>query len=222
MGDYWLWIKRTGRIIGGLLAFVIAVSALVLLIRLLWAPTDIGTPATESEALTRANERMLDMAKWTISTILLIGGGLIGLNWYTNEQRYREDRASLEERFNRVEKMGRAQFTVLAEERVAVQKQILEVKFDLYQLTGQIANSMMLMDGKMPLGGYVNGVIDMLRKPFTSDLIKSRALEDIAVMFERENSASSFTVFLGLDSIPELAVEAEKQGFGEFASRLRK
>lgn len=66
------------------------VIVLIILINIVTSPTNLGTLSTESAIVTRANERLLEMVKWTISTILLVGGGLIGLNWYQNERRIEE------------------------------------------------------------------------------------------------------------------------------------
>jgi hypothetical protein len=72
----------------------------------------LGTPetVTEPEVLTRASERLIQLTQWTISTILIIGGGLIGLNWYQNQRRYEQDKddllrekAGIEERIGDVE-----------------------------------------------------------------------------------------------------------------------
>lgn len=52
--------------------------------------SDVGTPSGESQALIRSSERMLQMAQWTIASVLTIGGALIGFNWFQN-QRDRED-----------------------------------------------------------------------------------------------------------------------------------
>jgi len=92
----------------------------------------------------------------------------------------------------------------------------------VYRMTDQLTNMMLYPDGQMPSGGYVRATIELLRKPGNSDLIKKRALEGIATLFRSADSATSFTVFLGLDSIPELADEAEKQGFSDLATGLRK
>jgi len=205
-----------------LVILVLIALAASLIVRILFSSIHIGSPATESEALVRSSERLIQMVQWTLSTVLIIGGGLIGLNWYSNEHRYREDKAALEERFDRLERVSRASFTATMEDRLDIQKQILEVKFDLYRLTGQIASTMMLVDGKMPAGGYVDGALDAIRKPMTSSIIKERILEDVTTMFERENAATSFTFYLGFDRIPELADEADRQGFADPAARLRK
>ncbi len=193
-----------------------------LVFRILFSSVRIGSPSTESDALVRSSERLIQLVQWTLSTVLIIGGGLIGLNWYSNEHRYRKDKVTLNERFNRMERLRRADFTSSIEERIDVQKQILEVKFDLHQLTDQIASTMLMVDGRMPSDGYVKGALDLIRQPLTSSIIKERTLDNIAGMFEREGSATSFTAYLGLDTIPDLADEAEKQGFGGHAARLGK
>lgn len=66
------------------------------LYKILWSSPVVGSPATESMAVTRASERLIQMVQWTISTILLIGGALIGLNWYQSNQRYQNDKETLQ------------------------------------------------------------------------------------------------------------------------------
>lgn len=92
-------LQRWGKtvLLWGVIAAMLVLT-ISLLCRILFSSVQIGTPASETAALTRANERLLEMVKWTVSTILLVGGGLIGLNWYSNEQRYREDRRREAER----------------------------------------------------------------------------------------------------------------------------
>lgn len=85
---------------------ILVVSGVALGMMFLWrlitAPTYIGSPVSESQALTRANERIIQMVQWMISTILLLGGGLIGLNWYQSNQRYERDKEDLERRLEEV------------------------------------------------------------------------------------------------------------------------
>lgn len=87
------WCGRNPALLLLMLAILIAV---VLVFRILFAPVEIGTPATESEALVRSNERLIQIVQWTISTVLVIGGGLIGLNWYRDEKRYERDRQEVD------------------------------------------------------------------------------------------------------------------------------
>lgn len=86
------------------------VGALVLLgvggslvYRVLFSSVEIGTPATESESVVRSGERVIQLVQWTISTILLIGGALIGINWYRDEERYKRDREELRGALNDLE-----------------------------------------------------------------------------------------------------------------------
>jgi hypothetical protein len=103
----------------------LAVLLLAILGTLLWqvlsSPTTIGSPATESEALIRTNERLLEMVKWTISTPIIGGAALVGLNLYLGEARYNQDRAMSEQeredyRINLEAEMSLA--TGLVEDRV--------------------------------------------------------------------------------------------------------
>lgn len=88
-----LWCGRHPALLLLMIAILLAV---VLVFRILFAPVEIGAPATESEALVRSNERLIQIVQWTISTVLVIGGGLIGLNWYRDEKRYERDREEVD------------------------------------------------------------------------------------------------------------------------------
>ncbi|MGI8485841.1 MAG: hypothetical protein ACR2OU_16480 [Thermomicrobiales bacterium] len=88
-----LWCGRNPALLLLMIAILLAV---VLIFRILFAPVEIGAPATESEALVRSNERLIQIVQWTISTVLVIGGGLIGLNWYRDEKRYDRDRQEVD------------------------------------------------------------------------------------------------------------------------------
>jgi hypothetical protein len=52
------------------------------------------SPSSDSEA-------MIQMAQWTIATILTVGAALIGINWYQAERRYERDRADLQTEFEK-------------------------------------------------------------------------------------------------------------------------
>lgn len=96
------------RLMAGLIVFLVAAAALagiVLFWRIVLAPVEIGEVSTESRALARANERVIQMFQWMISTILLMGGGLIGLNWYQSNQRYERDKEDIERRVVRLEQI---------------------------------------------------------------------------------------------------------------------
>lgn len=67
----------------------------ILLFRIVFSSSSIGAPATESEALVRSSERLIQTVQWTISTVLVVAGGLIGLNLYRDEKRYERDRQEL-------------------------------------------------------------------------------------------------------------------------------
>lgn len=88
----------TALLIAVLLA--VLVGLFVLIFRVLTTDTDLGLVTTdpesvESAALIRANERIVQLVQWTLSTILVVAGGLLGLNWYQNQKRYEQDKADL-------------------------------------------------------------------------------------------------------------------------------
>lgn len=79
-----------------LLAVLIALGVVVF--RIVTTDTSLRLlPAnSESAAVIRANERVVQLTQWTISTILIVAGGLIGLNWYQNQRRYERDKEELD------------------------------------------------------------------------------------------------------------------------------
>lgn len=106
------------KLLAGLIVILVAASALagvVLFWRIVLAPVEIGEVSTESQAVGRANERVVQMFQWMISTILLMGGGLIGLNWYQSNQRYERDKEDL----HRIE--GRAQQVLTSVEQAPIE-----------------------------------------------------------------------------------------------------
>ena len=92
------------------LAVLAGLAALIY--KILTTDTDLGlTPMhpahAESLALIRANERIVQLVQWTISTILVVAGGLLGLNWYQNQKRYQDDKAELLAFRRRMERRSR-------------------------------------------------------------------------------------------------------------------
>lgn len=82
-----------------ILILLSVLSALgVVVFRVITADTSLQLiPITsESAAVIRANERVVQLTQWTISTILIVAGGLIGLNWYQNQRRYERDKEELD------------------------------------------------------------------------------------------------------------------------------
>jgi hypothetical protein len=78
----------------------IALLFLAIFVRIIMADVnlwdrDAVPPDTETAALIAANERVLQLVQWTVSTILVVAGGLLGLNWYQNQKRYDDDKADL-------------------------------------------------------------------------------------------------------------------------------
>ncbi len=93
-GAIWEWAKEVLFILI-LLAVLIALGVVVF--RVLTTDTSLNLIPTsdESAAVIRANERVVQLTQWTISTILIVAGGLIGLNWYQNQRRYERDKEDL-------------------------------------------------------------------------------------------------------------------------------
>lgn len=123
-----------------------AVVVAVLLINIISAPSDIGSPANESQAVIRANERLLELVKWTISTILLVGGGLIGLNWYQSTQRYERDKDDIESRIRKLEQIEDRVRGYLDD--VSLAKRDLENRFQAFDpdLTGNKPSNAPMID----------------------------------------------------------------------------
>lgn len=86
-------------------AFIIFCIAIALLffaifVRIIMADVSLWDrgavpPDTETAAVIAANERVLQLVQWTVSTILVVAGGLLGLNWYQNQKRYDDDKTDL-------------------------------------------------------------------------------------------------------------------------------
>lgn len=119
---------------------VVVILAGVLLVRILFSSVEIGSPATESASITRTNERLLEMVKWTVSTILLVGGGLIGFNWYSSEQRYKNDRANDERRLGEMEH-------AISEFRRATGSEVQGIKSDAQKLRAETNASIGRLQG---------------------------------------------------------------------------
>lgn len=79
-----------------IVAFAIPVS--IVMFRIAVMDTDIGgrTPVAAMNAA--SSEAMMQLAQWTITTVLALGGALIGLNWYQGEKRHEHDRQVFEDR----------------------------------------------------------------------------------------------------------------------------
>lgn len=91
-------LDRIKNWIGAILLLLLVIAAVKLVFNVVMMDTSLGTPryVSESEALIRANERLVTMTQWTLSTVLIISGGLLGLNWYQNQKRYDDDRKDIE------------------------------------------------------------------------------------------------------------------------------
>lgn len=207
------WFKAEGRFLTRLTFALLGLVFLAMFLKgTLFAPTNIGSPSTESDALVRANERLLEMAKWTISTILLIGGGLIGLNWYSNEHRYQSDKSQFDKEVrNHKEALERRIVQLEATHSVYTQN-LVDIKVDVFKLTNQITQTMLFQDEINIAGGYVASVIRLLDRPDASEMVRQNALDGVIDMFERPDAASSFSAYLGAKRLPELAEAARKLG----------
>lgn len=163
----------------------------------------------------------------TVLTVEELGQALRGFATLALDEDLRR-REQPEKKGGRKERLGRSEKSRLSdlkssmEERVSFQKTLLEVQFDVYRLTNQITNMVLYPNGQFPPGGFVMATIELLRSPGNDEIVKNHALESVTAMFEKEDSSTSFVMFLGLDDIPELADEAEKLGFPKHATRLRR
>jgi hypothetical protein len=201
---------------------VVAVALGALVIRgTLLAPTSIGSPTSESDALIRANERLLEMAKWTISTILLLGGALIGLNWYSNEQRYSRDRAEHESRIVDLRKAFNSVLENTSKQYLEIHGQVSNTRSELIEAQSQIMQGLLYPGGEFPEGGYAQRVFELIEGHSILPNYKKRLLDHFLSHFENAEARTSFVVFLGLDYLPEIARAAEKHGLNEEAARAR-
>src|SRR5215204_1357056 len=62
-----------------------------------YSDTSAEVPVTDSEVVSLASERMIQMAQWTIGAVLTLGSVLIGFNWITATRNYERDRQELRE-----------------------------------------------------------------------------------------------------------------------------
>jgi len=205
-----------------------------LLYRILFSSVEIGTPATETAALTRANERLLEMVKWTISTILLIGGALIGLNWYSSEQRYRTDRANDERRILGLEfSIGRMQEDH-AVDLQTLRNELLKFKLETLVPLGQLRSSLddfahasLMTKMKQAAEGGNHNYIDIYCGLF-KDITTTRAEKRLILSMlksDLEQSAGSFSSweqFIGLDQTMRLVKLLRSQQLPDEADDLQK
>lgn len=84
--------------------FLIVATALlfVLIFRVVYTDTDIPVSSTEAEATAVANERLFQLAQWTVGSILTIGIALIGFNWAQTQR----DRAEIDGAIARIDEVA--------------------------------------------------------------------------------------------------------------------
>lgn len=82
------WVAKVG-------AIILAVVAVAFVLAIVTSDSKIVVTPYESTAVAASGERLIQMAQWTIGTILTVGALLIGLNWYQNEHRYERDKQDL-------------------------------------------------------------------------------------------------------------------------------
>lgn len=214
-GTNWKFLTKIASVlIGGVL--------LALVFRgVLFAPTSIGSPSSESDALIRANERLLEMTKWTISTILILGTGLIGLNWYSNEHRYARDRAENESQIGDLQKTFKS---AMADETVRyldLHKQLLEMKFEVHEVRTQIVQELLYPGNEFPKDGYAQQVLELIEGHHVVPGLKKQILDHFLSSFDKEENETLFLRFLGLDYLPMIAEAAERNGFTAEAKKAR-
>lgn len=69
---------------------VLLITAILFMGYLLWL-----TATTRFTLVNSSDEAVVQLAQWTIATILTAGAALIGLNWYQGEKRYERDKDEL-------------------------------------------------------------------------------------------------------------------------------
>lgn len=84
--------------------FLIVATALlfVLIFRVVYTDTDIPVSSTDAEATAVANERLFQLAQWTVGSILTIGIALIGFNWAQTQR----DRAEIDGAIARIDEVA--------------------------------------------------------------------------------------------------------------------
>ncbi len=205
------------------MAFAVTIVGftLILLARILLAPTDIGSPATESAALIRANERVLEMVKWTISTLLLVGGGLIGLNWYTNEQRYTTDLARLRSDYDERLKNVTALVIDRNTEHRVVLDQLTDLQSDTFAIKHQISRMILFPHGMGDFVSTSENTVRLLRRVDVVDVLKRHQLQSVIFALKSSDQPSSFSSFiLGPEQLPEVIKAARAAGFAAEAMEI--
>ncbi|MGI8485669.1 MAG: hypothetical protein ACR2OU_15580 [Thermomicrobiales bacterium] len=84
------WIAKIGVI-------ALGVVALAFVLAIITSDSKLVVTPYESTAVAASGERLIQMAQWTIGTVLTVGALLIGLNWYQNDRRYERDKQDLKD-----------------------------------------------------------------------------------------------------------------------------
>jgi len=215
------WSNRWKLLLQVILGLVALIVFALVLRGTLFAPTSIGSPTSESDALIRSNERLLEMAKWTISTILLLGGALIGLNWYSNEHRYSRDRDEQDRRIRGINRESKELAAINLEMYSNVLKQMLDTRMEIINIESQIANGLLYSEGRFPEQGYAQKIVELVRRVDVNHNFKKRLVEDFLRFMGSPSTDAAFARFLGSMDLPDVADALEEQGMKEEARRAR-
>jgi hypothetical protein len=92
---FWTIVKRSiaRNFLPSVAIIVLIAFLIVAMIQILSLDTSVPVSTTDLEATARANERLLQMAQWTLTTVLGLGLALIAINWYQSTR----DRSEISE-----------------------------------------------------------------------------------------------------------------------------
>lgn len=208
-----------------------AIVVAILLINIVSAPSDIGSPATESQAVVRANERLLEMVKWTISTILLVGGGLIGLNWYHSEKRMEEVlatttqntqdqikglRDSLDSRITLLEQLSDR----LRESMRSTRNDVQDLQLAVQDVDTYSSWSLLFTNVGSSTNWIGRNVSEAMHNPFVTNRVKRNVLSQFIRFATLGVNPEQRETMYGMH-LADIITEAHVQGFEDEAQVLR-
>jgi hypothetical protein len=93
--SFWTIARRSiaRNLLPSIAIIVLIAFLIVAMVEILSLDTSVPVSNTDLEAAARANERLLQMTQWTLTTVLGLGLALIAINWYQSTR----DRSEIDE-----------------------------------------------------------------------------------------------------------------------------
>lgn len=193
----------------------------LLLFKIGTGSTQIGAPATESEAIVRTNERLLEVVQWTISTILLVGGGLIGLNWYQNEKRVEEEFRRFQGQIDRIDNRTNVQRVSTNDQLSFTTERIAEVEKSLFMVRSHLEQSTLSFYGYGKDRSWGEAILEaLIRNPNYPEFVIV-LVENFARFLETQDVKSSFVHYLAKDQMLDIAAHMDLAKRPDLAATLR-